>query len=256
MYWNTTILTGQLLVACETFREILDTAICTHLSIIRSFSKTPFFVSGQRERDWSQLVDKVFVLNTILRASVRPKPLFWLIVSADTETKKGVFEKLLIIERWVQIAVSSISRNFDWTTFGCMWNIPRNTRHSNLHPSLKSADFYPPNPRFRYFFGFFWLGCLEILVLSMPISLEAMSVQKSPKMPLWKFLTFFWLFFFLFSKMAADRVKMIFQTPKKGSTCFKHHKFLNFDKKKYPQKFYTTDFKISLVPCSYKRWHF
>ena len=26
--------------------------------------------------------------------------------------------------------------------------------------------------------------------------------------------------------------------------------FLNFDEKKYPQNFYTTDFKISLVPCS------
>ena len=47
--------------------------------------------------------------------------------------------------------------------------------------------------------------------------------------------------------MAVDRVKMIFQTPNKGSTCFKHHKFLNFDEKKYPQNFYTTDFKISLV---------
>ena len=60
----------------------------------------------------------------------------------------------------------------------------------------------------------------------------------------------FFDFFFLFSKMAVDRVKMIFQTPNKGSTCFKHHKFLNFDEKKYPQNFYTTDFKISLVPCS------
>mgnify|MGYP005666914267 CR=1 FL=1 len=111
---------------------------------------------------------------------------------------------------------------------------------------VKSADFYPPNSHFWYFFGFFWLGCLEILVLSMPESLEAIAVKKSPKMPLWIFWTFFFLFFLFFSKMAVDRVKMIFQTPNKGSTCFKHHKFLNFDEKKYPQNFYTTDFKISL----------
>ena len=35
------------------------------------------------------------------------------------ETKKGVFEKLLIIERWVQIAVSSISRNVSHATKSC-----------------------------------------------------------------------------------------------------------------------------------------
>ena len=56
---------------------------------------------------------------------------------------------------------------------------------------VKSADFYPPNSRFWYFFWFFWLGCLEILVLSMPINLEAISVQKSLKMPLWNFWTLF-----------------------------------------------------------------
>jgi hypothetical protein len=75
------------------------------------------------------------------------------------------------------------------------------------------------------------------------------SPKKSKNATL-KFFDFFLTFFFLFSKMAVDRVKMIFQTPNKGSTCFKHHKFLNFDEKKYPQNFYTTDFKISLVPCS------
>ena len=111
---------------------------------------------------------------------------------------------------------------------------------------VKSADFYPPNSRFRYFFGFFWLGCLEILVLAMPESMEAIAVKKSPKMPLWNFLTFFSLFF----QMAVDRVKMIFQTPNKGLTCFKHYKFLIFDEKQLPQKFYSTYLQISLVPCS------
>ena len=111
---------------------------------------------------------------------------------------------------------------------------------------VKSADFYPPNSRFRYFFGFFWLGCLEILVLAMPESMEAIAVKKSPKMPLWNFLTFFSLFF----QMAVDRVKMIFQTPNKGLTCFKHYKFLIFDEKKLPKNFCTTYFKISLVPYS------
>ena len=32
--------------------------------------------------------------------------------------------------------------------------------------------------------------------------------------------------------MAVDHVKMIFQTPNKGLTCFKHYKFLIFDEKK------------------------
>ena len=49
---------------------------------------------------------------------------------------------------------------------------------------VKSAVFYPRNSRFRYFFGLFWLRCLEILLLSMPESMEAIAVQKSPKMPL------------------------------------------------------------------------
>ena len=101
-------------------------------------------------------------------------------------------------------------------------------------------------PVFDIFLVFFWLGCLEILVLAMPESMEAIAVKKSPKMPLWNFLTFFSLFF----QMAVDRVKMIFQTPNKGLTCFKHYKFLIFDEKKLPKNFCTTYFKISLVPYS------
>ena len=85
----------------------------------------------------------------------------------------------------------------------------------------------------------------------MPESMEAIAVKKSPKMPLWNFLTFFSLFF----QMAVDRVKMIFQTPNKGLTCFKHYKFLIFDEKKLPKNFCTTYFKISLVPYSYTRTH-
>ena len=46
---------------------------------------------------------------------------------------------------------------------------------------VKSAYFYPPNSCCRYFFGFLWLGCLKILVLSMPESLEAIAVQKVQK---------------------------------------------------------------------------
>ena len=114
---------------------------------------------------------------------------------------------------------------------------------------VKSADFYPPNSRFWYFFGFFWLGCLEILVLAMAESLEAIAVKKSPKMPLWIFWTFFFFFFFFF-QTAVDRVKMIFQTPNKGLICFKHYKFLIFDEKQLPKKFGSTYLQISLVPCS------
>ena len=115
---------------------------------------------------------------------------------------------------------------------------------------VKSADFYPPNSRFWYFFGFFWLGCLEILVCTSNAWKPGSHVSpKKSKNATLKCFDFF-DFFFLFSKMAVDRIRMIFQTPNKGSTCFKHHKFLNFDEKKYPQNFYTTDFKISLVPCS------
>ena len=39
----------------------------------------------------------------------------------------------------------------------------------------------------------------------MPESLEAIAVKKSPKMPLWKFSTFF---DFFFSKTPVDRVKI------------------------------------------------
>jgi hypothetical protein len=104
---------------------------------------------------------------------------------------------------------------------------------------VKSADFYPLNSRFWYSFGVFWLGCLEILVLSMP---ESHFSQKNPKNATLKFFDFFWLFF-LFSKMAIDCVKMMFQSPNKGGTCFKHEK-------KQPKKFGSTDLQISLVPCS------
>ena len=62
------------------------------------------------------------------------------------------------------------------------------------------------------------------------------SPKKSKNATL-KFFDFFLTFFVLFSKMAVDRVKMIFQTPNKGSTCFKHHKFLNFDEKNTPKIF-------------------
>ena len=101
---------------------------------------------------------------------------------------------------------------------------------------VKSAYFYPPNSRFQYFLGVFWLGCLEILSLSMPISLEALSVQKSPKVPLWNFLTFF-DFFFLFSKRAVDRVKIIFQTPKKAAHASNIINFWILMKKNTPKIF-------------------
>ena len=70
--------------------------------------------------------------------------------------------------------------------------------------------------------------------------------KKSQKISKWHF----WTFFSSFFQMAVDHVKMIFQTPKKGLTCFKHHKFLIFDEKQLPQKFYSTYLQISLVPCS------
>ena len=88
-------------------------------------------------------------------------------------------------------------------------------------------------------FCFFLNGCLEILVLAMPESLEAIAVKKSPKMPLWNFWTFFSFF-----QMAVDRVKMIFQT-NKGLKCFKHYKFLIFDEKQLPQNFCSTYLQIS-----------
>ena len=66
------------------------------------------------------------------------------------------------------------------------WLAPLWGQLGMAHPlrltGVKSADFYPPNSRFWYFLGFFWLGYLEILVLAMPKSLEAIAVKKSPKM--------------------------------------------------------------------------
>ena len=101
-------------------------------------------------------------------------------------------------------------------------------------------------PVFDIFLGCFWLGCLEILLLAMLVSLEALAVKKSPKIPLWNF----WTFFSFFFQMAVDCVKMIFQTPNKGLTCFKHYKFLIFDEKQVPPKKCSTYLQISLVPCS------
>ena len=98
---------------------------------------------------------------------------------------------------------------------------------------VKSADFYPPNSRFPYFFGFVWLGCLEILVLAMPVSLEAIAVKKSPKIPLWNF----WTFFFFFFQMAIDRVKMIFQTPNKASHASNIINIWFLMKNRYPKKY-------------------
>ena len=56
---------------------------------------------------------------------------------------------------------------------------------------VKSAYFYPPNSRFRYWFEVLWLGCLKILVLSMPESLEAIQSKKSKNDTL-IFFTEFW----------------------------------------------------------------
>ena len=92
-----------------------------------------------------------------------------------------------------------------------------------------SADFYPLGSGFRYFF---WLGCLEILLLSMPKSLEAITVQKSKNATM-IFGTFFWFFF---SKNAHRSGKNGFHTPNKSGTCFKHYNF--FDEKQLPQKFW------------------
>ena len=60
---------------------------------------------------------------------------------------------------------------------------------------VKSAYFNPLNSRFCYFCGFLWLGCLQMLVLLMPESLEAIAVKKKSKNPTLKFLDFFFLFF-------------------------------------------------------------
>ena len=100
-------------------------------------------------------------------------------------------------------------------------------------------------PIFNVFWGFLARMLWNIATLSMLESLEAIAVQKSPRMPLWIFFTFFTAFSF-FSKMPINCVKMIFQTPNKGSTCFKHDNFLNFDEKQLLQKFGSTGLQISL----------
>ena len=94
-------------------------AICTHLSIIRSFSKTPFFVSVSAET----INQNSGFGRTLARKIVLRTKTLWTNCAKSRsrcpETKKGVFEKLLIIERWVQIAVSSISRNVSHATKSC-----------------------------------------------------------------------------------------------------------------------------------------
>ena len=60
-------------------------------------------------------------------------------------------------------------------------------------------------------------------------------IPKKSKNTTLKFLDFFFLFFFLIFQMAVDCIKMIFQTPNKGLTCFKHYKFLIFDEKQLQQ---------------------
>ena len=105
---------------------------------------------------------------------------------------------------------------------------------------VKSADFYPQDSCFQYFLVFLaW----------MPWNIATINVwkpgshcsQKSPKLPLCNFLTFFLI---LFAKFPVDCVKMSFQIPNKGGTCFKHYNFLYFDKTQLPQKI--------LVPWSFK----
>ena len=91
------------------------------------------------------------------------------------------------MRRLKKFAVPCVLLNLD----GPLWG-PLGLAHPLRLRGVKSADFYPPNSRFQYFFGFFWLGCLEILVLAMLESLEAIAVKKSLKMPLWIFFTEIW----------------------------------------------------------------
>ena len=58
-----------------------------------------------------------------------------------------------------------------------------------------------------------------------------LHVQKSPKMPLLNFFTFFF-------KTPVIGIKMTFQTRNKGGSCFKHYNFLDFDEKQLPQNFW------------------
>ena len=108
---------------------------------------------------------------------------------------------------------------------------------------VKSADFYPPNSRFQYFLGFF--------LAWMPWNISTINAWKpgshcSQKKVQKCHFEIFGLFSFFFQ----TAVKMTFQTPNKGLTCFKHYKFLVFDEKQLPQNFYSTYLQISLVPCS------
>ena len=68
-------------------------------------------------------------------------------------------------------------------------------------------------PVFDIFGGVLWLGCLKILVLSMPESLEAIAVKKSPKMPLYTPYTYLLEMSFKVSKMVfwgkIDEMKLI-----------------------------------------------
>ena len=78
------------------------------------------------------------------------------------------------------------------------------------------------------------------MLLSMPESLEAITVQKVQKCH-FEILQFF---FFSFCKNAHRLRKNDFQTSNKGASCFKYYEFLNFDEKKPPQNI--------LVPWSFK----
>ena len=101
-----------------------------------------------------------------------------------------------------------------------------------------SADFYPLGSGFPYFF---WLGCLEILLLSMPKSMEAITVQKS-KNATW------YLFLIFFPKTPLDQVKMVFIHLTNASNIIT---FLM--KNSYPKNFGSLDFQISLVCTSFSR---
>ena len=138
-----------------------------------------------------------------------------------------------------------LSQIFDWRPSGAdwAWLYHLDWRGSN------QLTFTVRIPVFDIFLGFFGLDALKYWYyqcLKAWKPLQSKKVQKCHFEIFWLFLTFF----FFFSKMAVDRVKMIFQTPNKGGTCFKHYKFLNFDEKQVPQKFGSTHLQISLVPCS------
>ena len=107
----------------------------------------------------------------------------------------------------------------------------------------------PSELPFSIFFKFFLAWMPWNISTSNAWKPESHCSQKKSKNATLKFFDFFLTFFFFF-QMAVDRVKMIFQTPNKGLTCFKHYKFLIFDEKQLPQKLCCTYLQISLVPCS------